>query len=80
MENSTEKKRIAICYFGKTRSTRFIFKSHQKHLFELLKRVNIEYDIFMHNWKTYDNLIQRDSLKVPDDYRIYFIGSDMLSH
>ena len=71
MENTVQKKRIAICYFGKTRATRFIFKSHQKHLFELLKKVNIEYDIFMHNWKTNDNLIQRDSLKVPDDYLEY---------
>jgi len=71
MENSTEKKRIAICYFGKTRSTRFIYKSHQKHLFELLTKANIEYDVFMHNWKTNDNLIQRATLHIPDDYLEY---------
>ena len=43
--------KIAICYFGMTRSTRFVYQSHYEHLFNIFKEHNIEYDIFMHTWK-----------------------------
>jgi hypothetical protein len=44
--------KIAICYFGMTRSTRFVYRSHHERLFNIFKQNNIEYDIFMHTWKT----------------------------
>jgi hypothetical protein len=44
--------RIAICYYGLTRSTKFVYKSHIENLFEPLKRAGIHYDTFVHTWTT----------------------------
>lgn len=44
--------RLAICYYGLTRSTRFVYKSHFENLFEPLKAAGIEFDIFLHTWFT----------------------------
>lgn len=49
-ENSSPKK-IAICYWGLTRSTIKIYKSHFKNLFKVLNRNNFQIDIYMHTWK-----------------------------
>ena len=43
--------KIAVCYWGMTRSTKFVYKTHIEHLFNVLKNHNIEYTIFMHTWK-----------------------------
>ena len=47
--------KIAICYWGITRSTKFVYKSHFLNLFIPLKKNNIEYKIFMHTWKVENN-------------------------
>jgi hypothetical protein len=44
--------KIAICYWGMTRSTKYVYKSHINHLFNIFKNENIDYDIFMHTWET----------------------------
>ncbi len=43
---------IAICYYGLTRSTKFVYKSHIENLFEPLQKAGIEYDTFVHTWIT----------------------------
>lgn len=49
-------KRCAICYFGMTRSSRYVYQSHHKYIFNVLKKNNICFDIFLHTWKTKNKL------------------------
>ena len=43
--------RVAICYFGLTRSIRVgTHKSHHRHLFDVLAAAGLEYRTFMHTW------------------------------
>lgn len=44
--------RIAICYWGLTRSTKHIYTSHQQHLYGPLKENGHTYDVFIHTWRT----------------------------
>jgi hypothetical protein len=62
--------KIAICYWGMTRSTKFVYKSHINHLFNILNVNNIEYDVFMHTWKTKndENIIWEKPCSIPIDY------------
>jgi hypothetical protein len=62
---------IAICYWGLTRSTKHVYKSHYDYLFNILKSSNINYDIFMHTWKTDNNFISIKENTVPIDYEEY---------
>lgn len=65
--------KIAICYFGMTRSTKFVYLSHHQHLFNIFKQNNIEYDIFMHTWKSKndENIIWEHSCNIRVDYEEY---------
>ena len=51
---SPKRKKIAICYFGLTRSTKKVYPSHFDHIFNVLDRHNIDYDVFMHTWQLED--------------------------
>lgn len=42
---------FAICYFGLTRSTKKVYKSHIEKIYNILKKNNLSYKIFMHTWK-----------------------------
>lgn len=42
---------VAICYWGMTRSTKKVYKTHQTYLFDKLTENNINYKVFMHTWK-----------------------------
>jgi hypothetical protein len=44
--------RIAICYWGMTRSTKIVYNSHINNLFKVLENNGIEFDVFMHTWET----------------------------
>ena len=65
--------KISICYWGMTRSTKFTYNSHIKYLFDILKNNNIDYDIFMHTWKTNndENIIWENPCNVKVDYEEY---------
>ena len=63
--------KIAISYFGMTRSIRFVYKSHHKNFFDILKNNNIEFDIYMHTWRTDKNVIWWNELNIPNDYEEY---------
>jgi hypothetical protein len=64
---------IAICYWGMTRSTKFIYKTHLENLHNQLKINNINYKIFMHTWKTKDNknIIWENESNILVDYEEY---------
>jgi hypothetical protein len=75
--------KIAICYWGMTRSTRYVYNSHINNLFNVFKNNDIDYDIFMHTWKTlvkgqfigpnyYDFLVDYEEYKLlnPNFYKI----------
>jgi hypothetical protein len=49
--------KIAIGFFGITRSLKHTIKSIEKNIFNVFKENNIEYDIFMHTYflKSYEN-------------------------
>lgn len=43
--------RVAICFFGLTRSLRkYTFKSIKKNIFQPLRKNNYEYDVFLHTY------------------------------
>ena len=76
-------KKIAICYFGLTRSIKKVYKTHINLIFKVLESENIDYTIFMHTWKTGDDKqyvwgeisntkIDYDEYKLlsPDKYKI----------
>lgn len=46
---------IAIVYWGLTRSTKKVYKSHIDNIFNVLKINNISFKKFMHTWKTNKN-------------------------
>lgn len=62
---------IAICYWGMTRSTKKVYNSHYKYVFDILKEHNINYDIYMHTWHTDQNIIFNNISNTPIDYEEY---------
>lgn len=46
---------FAIVYFGLTRSTKKVYDSHIKNVYNVLDKHNLTYKKFMHTWKTKDN-------------------------
>lgn len=67
--------KISICYFGMTRSTKLVYQTHTTNLHNILKNNNIEFDIFMHTWKTKndENVIWEKSCDVMVDYNEYVL-------
>lgn len=65
--------KIAICYWGMTRSTKIIYESHINNLYNILKNNNIEFNIFMHTWKTLNdiNIVWEKNTNIPVDYEEY---------
>jgi hypothetical protein len=49
--------RVAICYWGLTRSTRHVADSHHAHIFAPLSAAGIEFDVFLHTWEAKDHYI-----------------------
>ena len=49
--SSNPKTRVAICFFGLTRSLKHTIDSINTNIFQPLKNSNIEYDVFLHTYK-----------------------------
>jgi hypothetical protein len=64
---------IAICYWGLTRSTKKVYKSHHEKFFNTLN--NYTYDVFMHTWSTNENLIWEEHPGIGIDYGEYHLLS-----
>lgn len=64
--------RIAICYFGLTRSTKKVYQSHFLNIFHQLDRYGIAYDVFMHTWElSGKQRIWGKDIEAPVDYDEY---------
>jgi len=59
-----------------TRSTRLIYKSHNEHVFDVLRNNSINYDIYMHTWQA-ENMIWNKISKSPVDYEEYKLLNPM---
>jgi len=64
---------FAIVYFGLTRSTKKVYKSHIHNIFNKLKNNKLNYKIFIHTWKTNDNKqkVQQQTISKEIDYNEY---------
>ncbi|CAM9293291.1 unnamed protein product [Chrysoparadoxa australica] len=49
-EDETPVARVALCFYGLSRSTRYTIASIEEHILEPLKKNNVEYDIFVHSY------------------------------
>ena len=63
--------KVAICYWGITRSLKRVVASHEQHLFSVLRKAGIAYQVFMHTWKTDDHYVWGDKVVGPIDYTDY---------
>jgi hypothetical protein len=65
--------KVAICYWGMTRSTKIIYESHITNLYIVLKKNNIDFNVFMHTWETKNNMniVWEKNCNVPIDYDEY---------
>lgn len=73
--NFIPKVKVALCFFGLTRSLKLTLHSIQKYLFDPLKNHGIKYDIFVHTYKmngSYSNprAGERDLILDADEYRL----------
>jgi hypothetical protein len=62
---------VALLYFGKTRSIRYTYQTHQIHVFDKLKGAGITYDNYMHTWDTSHNMIWHNDSGIPEDEDSY---------
>jgi hypothetical protein len=61
--NIIKNKKVAIIFFGLTRSLNKTIDSIKKHLFEILSMNSIDYDIFIHHYKifgSYENIWSKE--------------------
>ena len=68
---SNNRLRVAIAYWGMTRSTRFVYETHVQHLFQVLENAEIDYTVFMHTWRAKKNIVRMDVEDIPvveDEY------------
>ena len=52
-----------------TRSTRQVYQSHHKNLFNILKRNCVSFEVFLHTWKTEHTWCWANELSIPNDYK-----------
>lgn len=64
-------KRIAIVYFGLTRSTRYVYKSHFDKLINPLKAAGYDITVFLHTWHTHSPTVWNTVSTVPIDEEEY---------
>jgi hypothetical protein len=48
-QNSKIAQRVALCFYGITRNLRRVLASIQRHIFGVLEKANIQYDVFVHS-------------------------------
>ncbi len=60
--------RIAILYWGLTRSTKYVYETHRQHVFDILTQQGIPFDVYLHTWKTTDGRVWWNSPNIDPDY------------
>lgn len=67
-----DKPKVAVCYWGLTRSTKKVYQSHFENLYHLLKNNDIAYDVFIHTWHTKSKQrVWQKEIDIPIDYEEY---------
>jgi len=64
---------IAICYWGLSRSTKHVYKSHYENIFNILKNAGLTYDTYFHTWDVKINRIWGEVSPVlpdPEEYKL----------
>jgi len=69
--DSIQKMKVAICYWGMSRSTRHVYQSHYDKLFNILSKNNIAFDTYMHSWETNQNMVWGTDVNIPHDMNEY---------
>lgn len=68
--NTTRRLRVAIAYWGMTRSTRLVYETHKQNLFNVLEEAEIDFTVYMHTWRA-QNIVWADIVDTPvfeDEY------------
>ena len=73
--NTSQKSRIALCYFGLTRSLCQVIDNQKSKIFDSLEKGGYDIEIFMHTWKIYNDEqhvwgVKIDSNINYDDYKL----------
>jgi len=55
--------KIAVCFWGLTRSLKYTINSLHENIFDVFKKNNIEYKIFMHTYNVYGKYNNKRSLE-----------------
>jgi len=68
-------RKIALCFFGLTRSLKYTLPSIQEYLFEPLKNHGIKYEVFLHTYKIKGNYTnpragEKDIVLDPNEYKL----------
>lgn len=72
--------KIAICYWGIPRTIRDVLPSQNEYVFEPLRKMGIEYDIYAHFWKIDVNRVWNWVVSEPLDYNsVYLLGAKKIS-
>lgn len=59
---------VAICYWGMIRTLRDTLSSQKQYVYDELDKMGIEYDTYIHTWKTTENLVWNHKMIEPIDY------------
>jgi hypothetical protein len=70
-----KKRKVAILFYGLTRSLHKTISSLHKHLFNVLKDSSIDYDIFIHTYKIYGKYENKWS----NEYTLQYKNEDVVS-
>jgi hypothetical protein len=63
--------RVALLYFGKSRSIRQVYETQNIHVKNVLKDAGITYDTYMHTWDTSNNAVLFYETGIPEDTDSY---------
>lgn len=69
--NDNKNIKVAFLYFGMPRSLNMVYQTHFENIFNIFKNNNINYDIFIHTWKTDKNRVWNKDISAPINYEDY---------
>jgi hypothetical protein len=73
--------KIAICFWGLNRSLKYTFNSIKTNIFDILKKNNIEYDIYVHTYninRLYNNIRASENFCKIDNSSLDLLKPDYL--
>ena len=71
---------FAIIYFGLTRTLKATCESHKKYIFDILKKYNLNYKVFLHTWEMKNgiqNIWEKDITEKIDSFDYKLVSPDV---